>query len=57
MLARDMEVIPDAEVSSLLAELIQVRKMLHGLLKRLKLGKVNPKPSSTGSARMKATSD
>lgn len=57
MLARDMEVIPDAEVSSLLAELIQVRKMLHGLLKRLKLGKVNPKPSSTGSARMKAPSD
>jgi four helix bundle protein len=57
MLARDMEVIPDAEASSLLAELIQVRKMLHGLLKRIKLKKVNPKPSSTGSSRMKAPSD
>ena len=49
MLARDMEVIADAEASSLLAELIQVRRMLHGLLKRIKQKKVNPKRSSTGS--------
>ena len=57
MLARDMEVIPDAEASSLLAELIQVRKMLHGLLKRIKLKKVNSKSSSTGSSRIKARRD
>jgi four helix bundle protein len=57
MLARDMEVIPDAEASSLLGELIQVRKMLHGLLKRLKLGKVSPKRSSTDSLSMKAPGD
>ncbi|MEP6551291.1 MAG: four helix bundle protein [Gemmatimonadales bacterium] len=32
MLARDMGVIPDKDGSSLLSELIEVRRMLHGLL-------------------------
>lgn len=49
MLAREIEVIADAEAVSLLAELIEVRRMLHGLLKRIKLGKVNPELSSTRS--------
>jgi four helix bundle protein len=49
MLAREMEVIADAEAGSLLAELIEVRRMLHGLLKRIKLGKAKPELSSTRS--------
>jgi len=49
MLARDIEVIADAEARSLLAELIEVRRMLHGLLKRITLKKNDPDPSGTTS--------
>jgi four helix bundle protein len=36
-LARDIEVIQDADASALIAEGVEVRKMLHGLLKKLGL--------------------
>jgi four helix bundle protein len=39
MLARDIDVIPEAEAGSLLAEVVEVTRMLHGLLR-----KVSPKP-------------
>ena len=35
MVARDIEVISDSDADSLLKELIEVRKMLHGLLNKL----------------------
>ena len=35
LLARDLEVMPAEEFSTLVAQTIQVRKMLHGLLKRV----------------------
>ncbi len=49
MLARDIEVIADAEARSLLAEVIEVRRMLHGLLKRITLKKTDLAPSGTSS--------
>ena len=36
-LARDIGVIPDAAASALIAEGVEVRKMLHGLIKKLGL--------------------
>jgi four helix bundle protein len=47
MLARDIEVIPDPESRSLLAEVIEVRRMLHGLLKRISPRKASPKTSES----------
>jgi four helix bundle protein len=35
MLARDLDAIPDADASTLLNELIEVRRMLHGLTRRV----------------------
>jgi four helix bundle protein len=35
MLARDIGIIPDADASALIGEGIEVKRMLHGLLKRL----------------------
>ena len=49
MLARDIDVIADTEAHSLLAELIEVRKMLHGLLKRITAKKTDLEPSGTSS--------
>ena len=48
ILARDIGVIPDADAISLIAEGVEVRKMLHGLLK--KLGHpTEPSPDSSKS--------
>jgi len=44
MLARDIDVIPEAEARSLLAEVVEVTRMLHGLLR-----KVSPKPTTPES--------
>jgi four helix bundle protein len=49
MLAREIGVIADAEAGSLLAELVEVRKMLHGLLKRITLKKTTAEPSGSSS--------
>ena len=61
ILARDIGVIPDAEARSLLAELIEVRRMLHGLLKRItpKRGssKLETPLPTERNASMKAPSD
>ena len=46
MLARDMGVIPEKEGSSLLSEVIEVRKMLHGLLTAVR----KDKPAQTQQA-------
>ena len=35
MLAKEIEIIPAAEADSLLAEVVEVTKMLHGLLKKI----------------------
>ena len=35
VLARDIDVIPEAEARSLLAEVVEVMRMLHGLLRRI----------------------
>jgi four helix bundle protein len=44
MLARDIDVIPEAEARSLLAEVVEVTRMLHGLLR-----KVSSKPTTPES--------
>ena len=44
MLARDIDVIPEAEARSLLAEVVEVTRMLHGLLR-----KISPKPTTPES--------
>jgi four helix bundle protein len=49
MFAREIDVIPDDDAGSLLGELIQVRKMLHGLLKRISPNDPVPKPSGSGT--------
>ena len=49
MFAGEIDVIPDDEAGSLLDELIQVRKMLHGLLKRISPKDPVPKPSGSGT--------
>ena len=46
-LARDIGVIPDADASSLIAEGVEVRKMLHGLLKKLGQPPVSPDSSKS----------
>jgi four helix bundle protein len=43
-LARDIEVIPEAEARSLLAEVVEVTRMLHGLLR-----KISPKTTTPES--------
>lgn len=48
-LARDIEVIADGEAGSLLAEVVEVRKMLHGLLRRLTPKKTDQEPSRTNT--------
>jgi four helix bundle protein len=45
--ARDIGVIPDADASSLIAEGVEVRKMLHGLLKKLGQPPVSPDSSKS----------
>ncbi len=61
MLARDIEVIPDAESRSLLSAVIEVRRMLHGLLKRITPKKGSSKTETPlpaeRNASMKAPSD
>ena len=52
IVARDIEVISDSDSDSLLAELIEVRKMIHGLLN--KLGKRDARPQT---ASMEAPSE
>jgi four helix bundle protein len=47
-LARDIGVIPDADASSLIAEGVEVRKMLHGLHKKLSQP-TEPSPDSSKS--------
>jgi len=49
-LARDIGVIADDDAVTLLAELVQVRRMLHGLLNRItgKKPPDNPKESTSG---------
>jgi len=49
MFAREIDVIPDEEGRSLLAELVEVRRMLHGLLKRISPKDPVPKPSGSGT--------
>jgi four helix bundle protein len=49
MFAQEIDVIPDEEARSLLAELIEVRRMLHGLLKRISPNDTSPKPSGSGT--------
>jgi len=50
MFAREIDVIPDEEGHSLLAELVQVRRMLHGLLKRISPKDPAPKPAGSGTS-------
>jgi four helix bundle protein len=45
MLAKEIDVIPAAEANSLLAEVVEVTKMLHGLLK-----KITPRKTTTDSS-------
>jgi len=45
ILARDIGAISEGDAESLLAELIEVRKMIHGLLN--KIGKRDPHPQKT----------
>jgi four helix bundle protein len=47
-LARDIGVIPDADANALIAEGVEVRKMLHGLLKKLRQP-AEPSPDSPKS--------
>jgi four helix bundle protein len=49
MFAREIDVIPDEDARSLLAELVEVRRMLHGLLKRISPKDPAPKPSESGT--------
>jgi four helix bundle protein len=49
MFAREIDVIPDEEARSLLEELVEVRRMLHGLLKRISPKDPAPKPSGSGT--------
>lgn len=49
MFAHEIDVIPDGEARSLLAELVEVRRMLHGLLKRISPKDPAPKPSGSGT--------
>jgi four helix bundle protein len=46
-LARDIGVIPDPDASSLIAEGVEVRKMLHGLLKKLGQSPISPDSSKS----------
>jgi four helix bundle protein len=46
-LARDIGVIPDPDASSLIAEGVEVRKMLHGLLRKLGQPPVSPDSSKS----------
>jgi four helix bundle protein len=54
ILARDIGAISESDAESLLRECIQVRRMIHGLLR--KLG-VHPAPAHTQTASMKATGE
>jgi four helix bundle protein len=47
MFAREIDVIPDDDARSLLADLVEVRRMLHGLLKRI--SPKDPVPKAPGS--------
>jgi four helix bundle protein len=49
-LARDIGVIPDTDANSLVAEVVEVTRMLHGLLKKLN----NPAARSSDSSNSKA---
>ncbi len=49
IVGRDLEAIPENEAAALLAECIEVRKMLHGLLRKLH-------PAQPQTASMKAPS-
>ncbi len=46
IVARDIEVMSDSDSDSLLAELIEVRKMIHGLLNKLGNRDVHPQNAS-----------
>lgn len=48
-LARDIDAIPEAEARSLLGEVVEVMRMLHGLLRRI--GPKKTKPASSPSVR------
>ncbi|MEA2761749.1 MAG: hypothetical protein QOD47_1033 [Gemmatimonadaceae bacterium] len=45
-LARDIDVIPDAEAKSMLADVVEVTRMLHGLL-----NKINPKKTTADTSQ------
>lgn len=55
MLARDIDVIPEAEARSLLAEVVEVTRMLHGLLRKISPKKT--KPASSPSVRQYESSE
>jgi four helix bundle protein len=44
ILARDLGVIPIADTDALVSEVIEVRKMIHGLLRRLESDALPPNP-------------
>ena len=48
MLARDIDVIPETEAISLLAEIVEVTRMLHGLLR-----KIRPKTTTPASVSVR----
>jgi four helix bundle protein len=49
MVGRDLGALPEAESRTLLAELIEVRKMLYGLLHTIKSSKTDPHPTPADS--------
>jgi four helix bundle protein len=46
IVARDLQVISEADSASLLRELIEVRKMIHGLLRKIGHPSKEPSPKS-----------
>jgi four helix bundle protein len=53
-LARDIDVIPEAETTSLVADVVEVTRMLHGLLKKISS---KTAPQSSGPVRQYESSE
>jgi four helix bundle protein len=57
IVARDIGVMSEPDAESLLREVIEVRKMIHGLLNKLGASASHTQPSPLQSASMKAPSE
>jgi four helix bundle protein len=57
IVARDIRAMAETDAEALLREVIEVRKMIHGLLNKLGASVSRPQPSPPESASMKAPSE